>query len=146
MQAALCTLPPYAHCLEQDKWALPGGFVDENESLDHAAARELKEETSVDITSSQALLTQVGSPHTVMCQLLAMRLAQPLVPNQNQTLCASAPHHSSPPPQVFTTTTAPACVGASACLGVISVIRSTCARVHALRVRMYAMTESRMHP
>ncbi|KAL4422704.1 hypothetical protein ABPG75_008901 [Micractinium tetrahymenae] len=40
-------------------WALPGGFVDENEPLDRAAARELQEETSVD--PSSVLLTQVGA-------------------------------------------------------------------------------------
>ena len=40
-------------------WALPGGFVDEMEPLDAAAARELEEETSVDPASVPLL--QVGA-------------------------------------------------------------------------------------
>lgn len=40
-------------------WALPGGFVDENEPLEAAAARELQEETSVD--PKDVLLFQVGA-------------------------------------------------------------------------------------
>jgi 8-oxo-dGTP diphosphatase len=43
---------PYKNC-----WALPGGFVDENEDLEEAAKRELLEETSVFVES----LEQIGA-------------------------------------------------------------------------------------
>lgn len=44
-----------------NEWALPGGLVENNESLEHAAERELKEETGVSINYLEQLYT-FGSP------------------------------------------------------------------------------------
>jgi 8-oxo-dGTP diphosphatase len=45
----------------QGRWALPGGFVDENERLADAARRELKEETGVEPADLEQLHT-FGDP------------------------------------------------------------------------------------
>jgi len=45
----------------KNKWALPGGFVEETESLEEAAKRELKEETGLSIKNPEQVHT-FGDP------------------------------------------------------------------------------------
>jgi 8-oxo-dGTP diphosphatase len=45
----------------KSQWAIPGGFVDENETLKAAALRELREETSLDLNSLEQFHT-FGDP------------------------------------------------------------------------------------
>ena len=46
----------------KDCWALPGGFVDENEDLEQAARRELYEETNVE-TNEMIQIGAFGTPN-----------------------------------------------------------------------------------
>lgn len=58
------------------RWALPGGFVDESEALEHAALRELREETGIESTEIDQFRTY-GDPgrdprgHTITIAFIA---------------------------------------------------------------------------
>lgn len=66
------------------RWALPGGFVDENESLERAAKRELAEETGLSGAKIEQVAT-FGDPgrdprgHTITVAWLTFFVAEPKI-------------------------------------------------------------------
>ena len=64
-------------------WALPGGFVDEGERLDRAAAREASEETGLSVTLLEQFHTYSDPArdprrHTISTVYLATASGQPI--------------------------------------------------------------------
>ena len=87
-------------------WALPGGFVDENEPLQAAARRELKEETGLD-TDALTQLHTFGDPgrdprgHTVSVVYKTILTTQPPVHADDDASAAEWFPTSQLPPLAF---------------------------------------------
>lgn len=86
-------------------WALPGGFVDVGETLEQAAVREAKEETSVEVTL-KTLLGCYSDPqrdargHTVSAVYIAEASGTPRAADDAAHLQLFDPH-SLPDPLCF---------------------------------------------
>ncbi len=85
-------------------WALPGGFVDYGESLEDAAIREAKEETSLDVSLIKQLHTYSDPTrdarlHTISTVFVATATGIPIAADDADQLAVFT--HTSLPPLVF---------------------------------------------
>jgi 8-oxo-dGTP diphosphatase len=86
-------------------WAIPGGFVDENESAEQAARRELLEETGITITDIEQLFTssaQGRDPRgwTVTVAYLARIMPNEVVANAGDDAAAVGWFSLEKPPEM----------------------------------------------
>jgi 8-oxo-dGTP diphosphatase len=86
-------------------WALPGGFVDYGESIESAAVREAKEETSLDVVLTEQFYTysdptRDARHHTVSTVFIAMAQGVPRGADDAKVACAFR-RDNLPAPLVF---------------------------------------------
>jgi len=71
------------------KWALPGGFIQLDESLDQCARRELREETGLDGVFLEQLYT-FGEPQRDPRERVITVAYYALIPSEKLSLCAAS--------------------------------------------------------
>ena len=73
--------------IKKDRWALPGGFIKDDESLDEAVLRELKEETGIKANYLEQLYTFGAVNRDIRLRVVAIAYLA-LINPQNYTLKA----------------------------------------------------------